>query len=65
MKKRILLGAAAIIAALIAAYFLLPSRTPPPQPPMETLSANNFPDFLNAFNKDTSEVRLVLLLSPT
>ena len=65
MKKRILWGAAAIIAALIAAYFLLPSHTPAPQPPMETLSVGNFSDFLGAFNKDTSEARLVLLLSPT
>ncbi|HEV2342008.1 MAG TPA: hypothetical protein VGS15_09435 [Candidatus Acidoferrales bacterium] len=65
MKKRILLGAATVVAALIAAYFLLPSHTPPPQPPMETLSAENFSDFLGAFNNDTSETRLVLLLSPT
>lgn len=65
MKKRILLGLAVAIAALIAAYFLLPSHTPAPQPPMETLSAENLSDFLGAFNKDTSEARLVLLLSPT
>lgn len=65
MKKRILVGAAAILAVLVAAYFLLPSHTPAPQPPMETLSLSNFSDFLRAFNKDTSEARLVLLLSPT
>lgn len=65
MKKRLLLGLAVAIAALIAAYFLLPSHTPAPQPPMETLSAENFSDFLSAFNNDTSETRLVLLLSPT
>ena len=65
MKKRILLRAATVVAALIASYFLLPSHTPAPQPPMETLSAENFSDFLSAFNNDTSEARLVLLLSPT
>lgn len=65
MKKRLLLGLAVATAALIAAYFLLPSHTPAPQPPMETLSAENFSDFLSAFNNDTSETRLVLLLSPT
>lgn len=65
MKKWILWGATAVVVALIALYFFQPSRTPSPQPPMDSLSPQNFSDFVNAFNRDTTEGKLVLLLSPT
>jgi hypothetical protein len=41
-----------------------PGRTPPGQPPLTSLTADNFDKFKSDFNA-ASEVRLVLLLSPT
>ena len=41
-----------------------PERTPPGQPPLTSLTADNFNKFKSDFNS-ASEVRLVLLLSPT
>lgn len=45
-------------------YGWSPERTPPGQPPLTSLTADNFDKFKSDFNA-ASEVRLVLLLSPT
>jgi hypothetical protein len=65
MKKRILYSTAAILFVLMAWYFFSPSVTPAPQPPLVQLSAQNFSTFSQSFDRDTGNVHLVLLVSPT
>lgn len=67
MKKAFI--ALAVVVVLVAGFAvwvsLQPRRTPAGQPPLETLTSANFADFVDAFNRSASSVRLVLLLSPT
>jgi len=65
-KKRLI--SLAVIAALVllaGVYLWGPSSVPPGQPPLLALSSSNFADFEQAFDANTNEARLVLLLSPT
>jgi hypothetical protein len=64
-RKTIILGMTAILLLLVAAYFWGPSSVPPGQPPLLTLTPENFGEFQAAFDADISAPRLVLLLSPT
>jgi len=56
-----LLGLAFILA--LAWYFLFAAITPKGQPPLTRLSSGDA--FVNEFNRETSNARMVLLLSPT
>jgi hypothetical protein len=55
------------IACAISAgwYGWGPERTPRGQPPLTSLTADNFDKFKSDFNAASGEARLVLLLSPT
>ena len=66
MTRRLLLGTA-LFAALAAIFWHAwgPTHTPPPQPALETLTAQNFPEFERAFDHAAGNVRMILLLSPT
>jgi hypothetical protein len=66
MKRRaIIAGVVAVLLLVAAAYVWGPSSAPPGQPPLFTLSPENFSEFETAFGADTSVPRVVLLLSPT
>jgi hypothetical protein len=56
-----------LVAAVIAgaAYLWVGSAVPPGQEPLATLTASNFAEFENSFDKSADGPRLVLLLSPT
>jgi hypothetical protein len=54
-----------IASLLIVRYLWLSKGTPPGQPPLTSLTQNNFDQFKNDFNAAGDEARLVLLLSPT
>ena len=64
-RKAIIAGVAAALLLLVAAYLWGPSSVPQGQPPLLTLTAENFSEFETAFDSDTSVPRVVLLLSPT
>ena len=64
-RKRLFLF---VLLAMLAAgfwYAFAPSHTPAPQPAITNLTQQDFSEFKSAFNHDTGNVRLVLLLSPT
>ena len=65
MKRKYIFGALAIL--LLAALFYLygGSQAPSGQPPLRSLTAQNAVDVKNEFNAAISEVRVLLLLSPT
>jgi hypothetical protein len=55
-----------IVAALLIVWFLWLSKgTPPGQPPLTSLTPDNFQNFRQEFNSNADRARLVLLLSPT
>ena len=55
-----------IVAALLIVWYLWLSKgTPPGQPPLTSLTQNDFEQFTRDFNSAGDEGRLVLLLSPT
>lgn len=55
-----------IIAALLIVWYLWLSKgTPPGQPPLTSLTPENFEHFRLEFNNAADRTRLVLLLSPT
>lgn len=66
MKRHLFKGkyiawmAAAALAAGLGWYVRGPGGIP-----LTTLTPNNFDQFTRDFNRNTNEVRLVLLLSPT
>lgn len=64
-RKAIIAGVMAVLLLLAAAYFWGPSSAPQGQPPLLTLTAENFSEFETAFDGDSSVLRVVLLLSPT
>lgn len=65
MKKYVFRLVGIIAALLIVWYLWLSKGTPPGQPPLTSLTQNNFDHFKNDFNDAKDEARLVLLLSPT
>jgi hypothetical protein len=52
-------------AFVIVWYFWLSKGTPPGQPPLASLTPDNFGNFRHEFNSTADRARLVLLLSPT
>ena len=55
-----------IVAALLIVWYLWLSKgTPPGQPPLASLTPDNFENFRQEFNSTADRARLVLLLSPT
>ena len=54
-----------VALALVFWYFWGSSRTPHGQPPLVSLTPENFSQFTEEFNKAADRPRLVLLLSPT
>jgi hypothetical protein len=66
MSRR-LLPAAVLLAIVAASSWQVwgPTHAPIPQPPLETLTTQNFSGFGNAFDNAAGDVRLILLLSPT
>ncbi len=55
-----------IVAALLIVWYLWLSKgTPPGQPPLTSLTPENFEHFKQEFNDSSDRARLVLLLSPT
>jgi hypothetical protein len=66
MKKRAIpIAVAAVVLLLMIAYLWGPSSVPPGQEHLVTLSNANLSEFGAAFDADSSEPRMVLLLSPT
>ena len=65
-KRKFAFGLIAIaIAGLVAWYLWSSGQTPPGQPPLTSLTRQNFNQFTRDFNSAAGEERLVLLLSPT
>lgn len=66
MKRRYIVGTALVGVLLAAGLYLYGGgQTPPGQPPLQNVTDQNVADIKNAFNAAKSEVRVVLLLSPT
>lgn len=68
MKHNRLLGvlAAVIISSLGIGWFLLrPGEAPAGQPPLVTLDSGSFEMLRADFNRDVSQARVIVLLSPT
>ncbi len=65
--KRNFATAAVLLAILFVGlfYFYGDSQTPSSQPALESLTAQNASDVKSAFNAAKSDVRVLLLLSPT
>jgi len=67
MKKRpsilVALGFLALLA--LGWHFYGGTRIPAGQPPLVSLTSQNFDQFRTAFNAASGEVRIVVLLSPT
>ncbi|HKU19378.1 MAG TPA: hypothetical protein VJQ50_00090, partial [Terriglobales bacterium] len=53
------------LAFLLVWYLWGPAGTPPGQPPLTSLSQENFEQLARDFNSASGGPRLVLLLSPT
>jgi hypothetical protein len=66
MKRRYIIGAF-LLALLVAAalYVYGGGQAPSGQPPLRNVTAENVVEIKNEFNAAKSEVRVLLLLSPT
>jgi hypothetical protein len=66
MTRKYIAGAILGLVALAALfYFYGGSQTPSGQPPLRSLTAQNAGEIRDQFNAAKSEVRVLLLLSPT
>lgn len=66
MKPRYVIGTAAVAVLLAAVLYLYSGgQTPSSQPPLRSVTDQNVADIKSEFNAGKSEVRVVLLLSPT
>ncbi len=67
MKKGLSIFAAFVFVGLLALgwHFYGGARVPAGQPALVSLTSTNFDELRAAFNAASSEVRIVLLLSPT
>jgi hypothetical protein len=66
--KRGLLWCSGVCVALLLvwlAYQQIGDKAPQGQPPLASLTQENFADFRTTFNNDAEYVRVVLLVSPT
>jgi hypothetical protein len=64
-RKRTLIAIAALLAIGVSFYFYGGHQAPVGQPPLARLTPENLSEIKNAFNAATSEVRVLVLLSPT
>ncbi len=65
-KMKYALWFVGVAIALLVVWYLWGFRsTPRGQPPLTSLTQNNFDQFRREFNGTADDVRLVLLLSPT
>jgi len=64
-RKRTLIAIAALLAIGVAFYFYGGHQAPVGQPPLASLTPETLSDIKNAFNAAKSEVRVLVLLSPT
>ena len=62
-RKKWFLGLLGLAVLAATWYFLWSAITPKGQPPLTRLTNDSF--FVNQFNRAASNVRMVLLLSPT
>jgi hypothetical protein len=62
-KSKWLWGLVGLVVLALAWYFLWSAITPKGQPPLTRLTNDNL--FVSQFNGAASNVRMVLLLSPT
>ena len=63
-----MLGLAALLTVLVVAilwYQFAPSEAPPGQPPLATLDSTSLQTLRADFNRDPSQARIIVLLSPT
>ena len=67
MKLRLIILAVFVVAALsvLGWHFYGGEKVPAGQPPVVSLTSANFEQLRTAFNSAASDVRIVLLLSPT
>jgi hypothetical protein len=67
MTKRVSVAAGLILAGLLALgwHYYGGTTVPPGQPPLASLTTENFGELRTAFNAGVGNVRVVLLLSPT
>jgi hypothetical protein len=66
MKKAYIAGAALVVALMAAFWYLNGGgETPRGQAPLRRITAANAGEFKNEFNRAKTEVRVLLLLSPT
>jgi hypothetical protein len=67
MKKGLGILALLVTVGLLAlaGHFYGGAKVPAGQPPLASLTPENFDQFRTAFNAASAEVRIVLLLSPT
>ena len=66
MKRKHIVGAIIALVVLVALfYFYGGSQTPPGQAPLRSLTAQNIGEIRDEFNAAKSDVRVLLLLSPT
>jgi hypothetical protein len=64
-RKRTLIAIAALLAIGVAFYVYGGHQAPIGQPPLASLTPETLSDIKNAFNAAKSEVRVLVLLSPT
>ena len=64
-RKRTLIAISAFLAIGLAFYFYGGHEAPVGQPPLARLTPQTLSDLKNAFNAANSEVRVLVLLSPT
>jgi len=62
-KNKWFWGLPGLVLLTVAWYFLLSAITPNGQPPLTRLTSDDL--FVSRFNRAASNVRMVLLLSPT
>jgi hypothetical protein len=66
MKRNFLIGGSvAAILLVVLVYFYGGSQVPSGQPPLRSLTAGNVAQIKHEFNQAKTDVRLLLLLSPT
>ncbi|HEX4807923.1 MAG TPA: hypothetical protein VH325_03285 [Bryobacteraceae bacterium] len=64
-RKSILASIAALVVIGALVYFYGGSQVPSGQPPLARLTTQNLSQIETAFNAATTDVRLLVLLSPT
>lgn len=64
-RRRILLGSALVLVLAYGAWYQLTGRVPAGQAPLTTLSTASLDAVVEEFNRASTDLRIVVLLSPT